>query len=29
MNESGLGGDSVRDFVNELQGFILASTEAN
>lgn len=29
MNESGLGGDSVRDFVNTLQGFILASTEAN
>lgn len=29
MNESGLGGESVRDFVNTLQGLILASTEAN
>lgn len=29
MNESGTGGDSVRAFVHELQGFILASTEAN
>ena len=29
MNENGLEGDSVRAFVNELQGFILASTEAS
>lgn len=29
MNENGLDGESVRAFVNELQGFILASTEAS
>lgn len=29
MNENGLGGGSVRAFLNELQGIILASTEAN
>lgn len=29
MNENGQEGDNVRAFVNELQGFILASTEAN
>lgn len=29
MNENGLDGDSVRTFVNELQEFILASTDAS